>query len=72
MAAGHGELTATEQLILELVRAGRPDAEIAVRAGLSTGEVKLRIDRICTKLAAKSRAELLQAATPQLAAFPES
>ncbi len=51
-------LSDPEQTLLALIRDGRMDAEIAVRLGLPTGEVKARIERLQAKLAVESRAEL--------------
>ena len=45
-------------MVLQLVREGRFDAEIAVRLGLSNEEVKRRIAAICTKLGVEDRASL--------------
>jgi DNA-binding CsgD family transcriptional regulator len=52
------DLTDAEQTLIALVRDGRMDAEIAVRLGLPTGEVKARIERLCTKLGARDRTAL--------------
>lgn len=51
-------LTSAERMVLELVREGRFDAEIAVRLGLTNEEVKRRIASICTKLGVADRAAL--------------
>ncbi|MGI8927530.1 MAG: helix-turn-helix transcriptional regulator [Tepidiformaceae bacterium] len=45
----------SEVLLLEYVRAGMPDAEIAVRLGVSNGDARQRIDRLCNRLGVSGR-----------------
>ncbi len=52
-------LTPGEQHVLALIREGRLDAEIAVRLGVSVGDVKDRIQRILRKLDLHERRDLL-------------
>jgi len=56
-------LSDSEERLLEFVREGRMDAEIAVWLGVSTGEVKGRIERLCATVGAKDRAALRDGAT---------
>jgi hypothetical protein len=51
-------LSPPEQSLLALVREGRVDAEIAVRLGLPTSDVKARIERLQVKLGVADRAAL--------------
>ena len=51
-------LTPGEQHVLALIREGRLDAEIAVRLGVSIGDVKDRIQRILRKLDLSERSDL--------------
>ncbi|MBI5948779.1 MAG: hypothetical protein HY875_11640 [Chloroflexi bacterium] len=52
-------LTPGEQHVLAMIREGRLDAEIAVRLGVSVGDVKERIQRILRKLELDERRDLL-------------
>jgi DNA-binding CsgD family transcriptional regulator len=52
------ELNTAEQTLLTLVREGRVDAEIAVRLGLSTGEVRGRIAALASKLGVEGKKAL--------------
>jgi len=52
------ELTPSEQLILDCIRARMPDAEIAVRLGVSMGDAKERIATLIRKLDVVNRAAL--------------
>ncbi|MCC7366000.1 MAG: hypothetical protein IT303_16670 [Dehalococcoidia bacterium] len=63
-------LTPAEERLLEHVRAGMLDAEIAVRMGVPIGEVKDRLASLMRKAGASERAELLGGATvgPKVAA----
>ena len=54
-----GDLSATEQRILEGLAAGLHDAEIAVRAGLTVGDVKQRITAILQREHLLDRGALL-------------
>ncbi|MEX0783068.1 MAG: helix-turn-helix transcriptional regulator [Dehalococcoidia bacterium] len=49
------DLTDSEQRLLDHIRAGLVDAEIAVRLGLSNAEVKERIERLAAKLRVDGR-----------------
>lgn len=61
--AGAGpSLSPAEQRVLEHVRAGQLDAEIAVRLGVPIGEVKTRVESLMRKLGVSERAGLLSAA----------
>jgi DNA-binding CsgD family transcriptional regulator len=51
-------LTEADERLLALVRQGTVDAEIAVRMGLSTGEVRQRIDRLAAQLGVEGKAGL--------------
>lgn len=51
-------LTPSEERIIEFLRAGTLDAEIAVRLGLSVGETKEKIERLRGRLGLKDRREL--------------
>jgi DNA-binding CsgD family transcriptional regulator len=51
-------LTDTDWQVLQWLREGRQDAEIAVRLGVNVGEARARIERIRRELGAKDRAEL--------------
>ena len=42
----HQDLTEQEQRLLDLIRDGRVDAEIAVRLGISNVEAKERIEQL--------------------------
>lgn len=53
-----GGLTPSEEQLLEFIRDGRVDAEIAVRLGISNAEVKERTERLARKMRARDRAEL--------------
>ncbi len=52
------DLTLQEQQLLDLIREGKVDAEIAVRLGISNAEVKVRIERLMWRQGARTRAEL--------------
>lgn len=49
---------ATDQALIEMVREGRVDAEIAVRLGLSAGAIEDRIAAVCSELGLAGRSEL--------------
>lgn len=67
-----GGLSDSEQQVLDMLRAGKVDAEIAVRLGVSNAEVKQRIERLGWKLRAKGRAELRDGAGFDPEAFGQS
>ncbi len=56
-AAGVGTLTAREQEVLDLLRPGLTNAEIAERLYISAKTAEHHVSRILTKLGARSRAE---------------
>ena len=56
--AGDLDLALPERILLAHLRAGLLDAEIAVRLGLSTGEVKARIERLAANVGVPDRAAL--------------
>jgi DNA-binding CsgD family transcriptional regulator len=56
--AGQFSVTPSEERLLTMLRDGRVDAEIAVRLGISTAEVKERIERLAAKLGASDRPAL--------------
>jgi DNA-binding CsgD family transcriptional regulator len=58
-------LTDAEQRLLDAIRAGMPDAEIAVRLGISNAEVKARTERLAAKLGVEGRSALLEAGPPR-------
>jgi DNA-binding CsgD family transcriptional regulator len=51
-------LSDTDWQVLQWLREGRQDAEVAVRLGVNVGEARARIERIRKELGAKDRAEL--------------
>jgi DNA-binding CsgD family transcriptional regulator len=51
-------LSDTDRQVLQWLREGRQDAEIAVRLGVNVGEARARIERIRKELGARDRAEL--------------
>ncbi|MEX0781206.1 MAG: LuxR C-terminal-related transcriptional regulator [Dehalococcoidia bacterium] len=51
-------LSDSEQRLLDHIRAGLVDAEIAVRLGVSHGEVKAGTERLAAKLRVRGRDEL--------------
>lgn len=53
-----GPITPAEARVLELIRDGRSNAEIAVRLGLSVNTVRYHVSNLLTKAEAKTRAEL--------------
>lgn len=55
---GLGILTPAERRVLEYVREGTLDAEIAVRLGVPVGDVKTRIESMLRKLELRERSEL--------------
>ncbi len=57
-------LTPAERRVLDYVRLGTFDAEIAVREGVSVGEVRERVARILAKLGLNDRAELAEWQAP--------
>ena len=65
-------LSPTDEQLLTLLREGRVDAEIAVRLGITTGDVKARLERIAARFGVSGRSEILEAASvredPQAAA----
>lgn len=62
-----GELSPTDAAILEMIREGRYDAEIASRLFISTADVKVRIERMLAQGGLRERSEFI---TPP-AAKPE-
>ncbi len=65
-------LTPGEQHVLALIREGRLDAEIAVRLGVSVGDVKDRIQRILRKLDLSERRDLLDPSAERRVPAPEA
>ncbi|OAI40166.1 hypothetical protein AYO38_06290 [bacterium SCGC AG-212-C10] len=63
-------LTGAEQRLLDQLRLGVPDAESAVRMGISVGDFKERVERLMTRLELANRAELI-AWTPALPPAPD-
>lgn len=59
-----GSITPPEVQLLDLIREGKVDAEIAVRLGISNAEVKDRTSRLANKLGAKDKAGLRDRAAP--------
>lgn len=57
-------LTPAERRVLDYVRAGTLDAEIAVRLGVPIGDVKERVASILRKTGARGRAALVEWAAP--------
>lgn len=49
---------ASDRALIEMVREGKVDAEIAVRLGISAGVIEDRIAAVCSELGLDSRAEL--------------
>lgn len=74
MEAGRerGPLSPSEELTLAMVREGAPDAEIAVRLGISTGEARRRVDQLALRLGAGDRATLRAMAAGEAAPGPEA
>src|SRR5688572_9746063 len=67
------ELSATDQRIVDFIREGLKDAEIAVRVGISTGDVKARIERLAARLGVDGREGLRAArlaSDPAVEALP--
>ncbi len=54
-----GSTSATDRALVELIRMGKVDAEIAVRLGLSAGVIEDRVTSICNDAGFTSRAELV-------------
>jgi hypothetical protein len=57
-AGRENALSEQEQQLLDLIRAGKVDAEIAVRLGVSNAEVKERIERLMWRRGARYRDDL--------------
>ncbi|MCB9486283.1 MAG: hypothetical protein R3B97_01700 [Dehalococcoidia bacterium] len=53
-----GSLTFTDRAILEGIRAGRSDVEIAVELGITTGNLKTRVERLVRTASVDSRSAL--------------
>lgn len=62
--ASSAELTATERQLLDYLGDGLFDAEIAVRMGLSTGDVKARLERLAVTLGVEGRDALRTGRSP--------
>jgi DNA-binding CsgD family transcriptional regulator len=58
MGEGHSPLTPTEQAIIESIRRGAPDAEIAARLGISILDVKRKVDVLKERYGVDDRAAL--------------
>lgn len=66
------QLTPTDHAILEYIRGGRMDADIAARLGLSIGDVKERIERLRAVAAVSERSELARWDAGEFVAPPRS
>lgn len=53
-------ILATDRALVELVREGKVDAEIAVRLGLSAGSIEDRVGAVCRELGLANRQELAE------------
>ncbi len=60
-----GSITPPERQLLDLIREGKVDAEIAVRLGISNAEVKARTARLASKLGVIDKAGLRELASRQ-------
>ncbi|GAB4330708.1 MAG: hypothetical protein Kow0010_15720 [Dehalococcoidia bacterium] len=56
------QLSQSDRMLIDLLRQGAPDAEIAVRLGVSVPELRDRIDRTLARFDARDRAELVRIA----------
>jgi len=60
-----GSITPPERQLLDLIREGKVDAEIAVRLGISNAEAKARTARLASKLGVRDKAGLRELASRQ-------
>lgn len=63
---GGEELSPTNAAILEMIREGRYDAEIASRLYISTADVKARIERMLAQGGLRERSDFLRPPVPEL------
>ena len=60
-----GDVTPAEERVLELVREGLPNAEIAIRLGISINTVRYHVSNLLAKSGASERAELREWRPPR-------
>jgi DNA-binding CsgD family transcriptional regulator len=65
-------LSPTEQQIIDHLREGKFDAEIAVRLGMTVGQAKARIETLMSRLGVWTREELLAWEPPAETAMDEA
>ena len=62
----NGHLSESDEQLLELIQEGKVDAEIGVRLGLGTGEVRERTEALAAKLGVNGKAGLRARTLPRV------